>query len=143
MDYQKDIANFPKKLREINASIDINRFHEIFFRWWGIYVFVLHCYNTAITRNEKGLLYEFHLLEFHGTFFTVRKLREFSFRHFWQKFRESNGYTKYITKELIWRNISWWKKNSVISTVWETHCGNYGILMPRFFHKKFVKSTFY
>ena len=31
----------------------------------------------------------------------VWKLREFSPTHFWQKFRESNVFTKEITKELI------------------------------------------
>ena len=30
-------------------------------------------------------------------------LRKFTFTLFWQIFRESNAYTKYITKELIWR----------------------------------------
>ena len=34
------------------------------------------------------------------------KLREFSLTIFWQKFREINGFTRYISKELIWRNIS-------------------------------------
>ena len=29
----------------------------------------------------------------------------FNLSHFWQKFRESNVFTKEITKELIWRNI--------------------------------------
>ena len=38
-------------------------------------------------------------------FFTVWKLRKFSLKLFWQKFRESNVFTKEITKELIWRNI--------------------------------------
>ena len=33
------------------------------------------------------------------------KLRKFILTHFCQKFRESNGFTKEITKELIWRNI--------------------------------------
>ena len=33
-------------------------------------------------------------------------VRGFSLTHFWQKFRESNGFTKQITKELIWRKIS-------------------------------------
>ena len=31
----------------------------------------------------------------------VWKLQKFTFTHFWQKFRESNDYTKQITKELI------------------------------------------
>ena len=38
----------------------------------------------------------------------VWKLLGFSPTHFWQKFRESNVFTKEITKELIWRNIFWW-----------------------------------
>ena len=36
---------------------------------------------------------------------TVWKLPRFSLTHSWQKFRESNVFTKEITKELIWRNI--------------------------------------
>ena len=36
---------------------------------------------------------------------TVWKSWNFSLTLFQQKFRESNGYTKQITKELIWRNI--------------------------------------
>ena len=38
---------------------------------------------------------------------TVWKLREFSLTltHFWQKFRQSNVFTKEITEEIIWRNI--------------------------------------
>ena len=41
----------------------------------------------------------------HCAMCTVWKLQKFSLTHFWQKFRESNGFTKWITKELIWRNI--------------------------------------
>ena len=50
---------------------------------------------------------------FHGIFFkweqncTVLKIRKLTLTHFWQKFRESNGFTK----KVIWRNfltkISW------------------------------------
>ena len=32
---------------------------------------------------------------------TVWKLREFSLMHFWQKIRESNGFTISVTEELI------------------------------------------
>ena len=39
------------------------------------------------------------------------KLRKFILTHFCQKFRESNGFTKEITKELIWRN-SFMRMNS-------------------------------
>ena len=35
----------------------------------------------------------------------------FSLTHFWQKSRESNGFTKEITKELIWRNIFFMRLN--------------------------------
>ena len=37
--------------------------------------------------------------------YTVWKMLQFSLTHFWQKIREINGFTKEITKELIWRNI--------------------------------------
>ena len=35
----------------------------------------------------------------------------FSLTHFWQKSRESNGFTKEITKELIWQNCFHWERN--------------------------------
>ena len=37
--------------------------------------------------------------------YTVWKLQKFTLTYFWQKFRESNVFTKGNTKELIWRNI--------------------------------------
>ena len=36
---------------------------------------------------------------------TVWKLRKFTLTPFWQKFRESNGFTREVPKELNWRNI--------------------------------------
>ena len=36
---------------------------------------------------------------------TMWKLRKFTFTLFWQKCRENNAFTKWITKELIWRKI--------------------------------------
>ena len=40
-----------------------------------------------------------------STVHTVWKLQKFSLTLFSQKFRESNGFTKEITKELNWRNF--------------------------------------
>ena len=37
--------------------------------------------------------------------YTVWKLRKFTLTPFWQKFRESNIFTKESTKQLIWRKI--------------------------------------
>ena len=37
---------------------------------------------------------------------TVWKLWKFTVTHLWQKFRENNVFTKEVTKELIWRNFS-------------------------------------
>ena len=57
------------------------------------------------------------------TFFhtKLRKLMQFSLSHFWQKFRESNVFTK----ELIWRNICF-RENKfyffLFWEVWETLC---------------------
>ena len=51
---------------------------------------------------------ESELLNFHNVFqvqYTLHSCGEFFLTHFWQKFRENNGFTKEITKELIWRNI--------------------------------------
>ena len=39
---------------------------------------------------------------------------------FWQKFREINGFTKDVTKELISRNIFWWERISCFSH-WAVH----------------------
>ena len=52
---------------------------------------------------------------FHEIFFSVREhvsffhtvdtVLKFTVTHLWQKFREFNGFTKEVTKELIWRNF--------------------------------------
>ena len=39
----------------------------------------------------------------HTMRYTVWKLQKFTLTLFWQKIRESNAFTKWITKELIWR----------------------------------------
>ena len=52
--------------------------------------------------------------------YTLWKLRKFSLTRLWQKFRESNGFTKEVTKELISRNIFQWERISRFSTLW--HC---------------------
>ena len=36
-----------------------------------------------------------------ATIFTVWKLWKFTVKHFWQKFRENNGFPKEVTKDLI------------------------------------------
>ena len=48
------------------------------------------------------------------------QLQKFSLTIFSQKFRETNGCTKELTKELIWRNI-WWERISRFSTLWYIH----------------------
>ena len=58
---------------------------------------------------------------------TVWKFRKFSLTLFWQKFRESNGLTKWITKELISRNFFRWERISEISTL---RAGNFGNFPP-------------
>ena len=47
---------------------------------------------------------------------TLWKLWNSSLTLFRQKFRESNGFTKQITKELIWRNFFQWERISRFST---------------------------
>ena len=62
--------------------------------------------KTVLPRNfcQKCVRENFH--NFHTVSCTVWKLREFSLTLFWQKFRESNVYTKEITNELIsWKNF--------------------------------------
>ena len=61
------------------------------------------------------------------------KLQKFSLTHFWQKFRESNGFTKEVTKELISRNIFWRERIFRFSTL--CYCWNYKNLLYSF--KKF------
>ena len=49
---------------------------------------------------------------------TMWKLRKFTFTLFWQKCRENNAFTKWITKELIWRKIFFFH----FSTLCVWHC---------------------
>ena len=65
------------------------------------------------------------------------KLQKFSLTYFWQKFRESNIFTKEVTKELISRNIFWFFHTA--ETV--SQCGNYGNSLSHIFVKNFVKVT--
>ena len=60
--------------------------------------------------------------------------------HFWQKFHESNVFTKEVTKELISRK----KINSFAKKSWghSVQCGNFANLLWRIFAKNFVKATF-
>ena len=60
------------------------------------------------------------------------KLLRLSRTHFWQKFREINGFTKEITKELIWRNIFLVRPNFSFFHI-------VGNLLSLFFGKNFVK----
>ena len=56
----------------------------------------VQCINAIILKKSWNQLFFFN---------KNFDLTEFSLTHFRQKFRESNGFTKEITKELIWRNI--------------------------------------
>ena len=55
------------------------------------------------------------LSNYHTVQYTVWKLQKFSLTLFLQKFRESNGFTKEITKLLIWRNFFQWDRISSFS----------------------------
>ena len=50
---------------------------------------------------------------------TVWILRKFTLTHFWQKIRESNGFTKEVTREMISRNFFQWEWIFRFSTVWK------------------------
>ena len=62
----------------------------------------------------------FHISYRYFNWYTVWKLLRFSLTHFWQKFRESNVFTK----ELIWGNIFFVRLNfSLFHTEWYcAHC---------------------
>ena len=84
----------------------------------------------------------------------VWKLRKFSLTFFWQKFRETNGFTKEITKELISRNIFSVRENfRNFHTVMghyvvkrEIHCHaiffSSNQLRVKFFSKKLISRNF-
>ena len=68
----------------------------------------------ALWKLQKSQRIYFHLTSkiFSRNIFQVRikhstvwRLRNFTLTHFWQNFRESNGFTKELTKLLIWRII--------------------------------------
>ena len=65
--------------------------------------------------------------------------RNFSLTLFWQKFRETNIFTKEVTKELISRNIFSVRENFLFFHT--VHCGNYGNLLS--LKKYFVKLSTY
>ena len=85
---------------------------------------------------------------------TLWKLRKFSLTFFWQKFRETNGFTKEITKELISRNIFSVRENfRNFHTVMghyvvkrEIHCHaiffSSNQLRVKFFSKKLISRNF-
>ena len=60
------------------------------------------------------------------------EIAETSSHTFSQKFRESNGFTKEINEDLIWRFFFFSVKEN-----WR----NYRILLSRFYRKNFVKAT--
>ena len=62
--------------------------------------------------------------------FTVWKLRKFSLTLFWQKFRESNVFTKEL--KLIWRNI--------LSVIWERISHFFNTVVKLSLEKYIVKS---
>ena len=71
------------------------------------------------------------------------KLWKFSLTLFWQKFRETNSFTKEITK-LIWRNIFSVRVNFSFSTPWFTNCSdkpkvNHLFPNAKWFDENFVK----
>ena len=68
--------------------------------------------------NNKQLLFEFWKTDFTKFFENNSSHRNFSLlTHFWQKFRETNVFTKEITLELISRNIFRWERISHFSKV--------------------------
>ena len=52
----------------------------------------------ACIRLETGIPIQYYEKSKTFIIFTVWKLRKITLTHFWKKFRESNGYTKEITK---------------------------------------------
>ena len=76
-------------------------------------------------------------MRLHHLVHTVWKLRKFSLTLFWQKFRESNVFTKEITKELISRNFFSVRENfsffhTVTLWMWTVHLGFFNFLYQNF-----------
>ena len=54
----------------------------------------INWYDYTVVRAQHSV----EITEIYSHAFTVWKLQKFSLTLFWQKFRESNGFTKEITK---------------------------------------------
>ena len=88
-------------MQDIDGCIDLTAEETVFEIDKEDFLF----FDEIISANEKHKLNNGFVVSALYTVGTVWKLRKFSLTHFWQKFREINGFTKEVTKELISRNI--------------------------------------
>ena len=86
--------------------------------------------SIRMTPKLEILYEEVNFMEFSTTYFNLKTIisRHFHLNHFWQKFRESNGFTKYF---LVREKFSFfphcdytthsveWKSRNSLSTVWK------------------------
>ena len=94
----KSFITILAKLREMNCRF--LQKNQLFFRQINVFTKkLLMCWFHENFRAWSRFVSLLHII-------TVWKLRKFTLLTlFWQKFRESNVFTKYVPKELIWRNI--------------------------------------
>ena len=94
--------------------------------------------NKLFSRNFCEMIGFLHHSVDCGTYGNLR---------FGKYFVKLTSFLKKNFKQLIWRIFSSMRVNfSFLHSalcVWHTHFGNYEILLPRFFRKNSVKSTFY
>ena len=123
---------------EIAKTYSILKHFWLKFRDWKYITFYQ---KVDLTKDFFWLMYNYlHFSSLHSTDYTEWQLLRFGLAHFWQKFRESNVFSKENTKASIWRNIFLVGLNFSFC---HTHCGwsgNYGNSLSHFWWN-FVKVT--
>ena len=87
----------------------------------------LQCFWYSVANSQCGKTRNF--LSFEKYFVKATHSTQLTLTHFWQKFRESNGSTRLITKELIWRNVFGGKMIDLLS-------------LKKYFVKSIIKTLF-
>ena len=108
-----------------------------------IFIDNIELYSNLIWRKKfrgSEFIIFFHTVEkreSHCRHTLLWKLLKFTLTIFSQIFRESNTFTKEITKALIWRNIFWWDQSFRFSTL----CAAHWRFLSHFFCKKFRENN--
>ena len=110
------IFSFNHIFRQIVLQQNLRDSDFLVFPLCGLQISYLFTISFSINSRLETIAILWFYGKINGTVFknvravhTVWKLRKFTLTHFWHKFRESDGFAKVITKELIWRNIFRWE----------------------------------